>query len=162
MDNQEDNNQQSDSLEFVTSKDPQKKPKEELLEDLSVWEELKDDNSVVKKYLFYISKDFIPLLDKMNKNERSAYINDAIQIKLDFLSEKKKKMKKIEALIHLIIILTVIILSAPYALLRANKTIMMTFDNYKYSQDNFEKLYKNHIEKSKFYLKSLDYNKKKN
>lgn len=127
--------------------------------DLTIWEELNDDNSVVKKYIIYISKDFIPLMDNMNTDERSAYINDAIQKKIDLEDEKKQKLKKLKLSIHLILIIAVIIISAPFALLGANKAIMMTFENYKYSQDNFEKLYKEHFEKSKIFNRSLEYNK---
>ncbi len=134
---------------------------EQSFDDLSAFEEMDENNGVVKKYIVQIQKNYIPLMDEMDKKERNDYINDAIQIKLDFLDEKKKKLKKIEAIIHLAIIIVVVVLAAPYALLVANKTLMMTFDNYKYSQDNFEKLYKNHLEKSKFYLKSLDYQKDK-
>ena len=33
--------------------------------ELSSWEELDDKNSVVKKYIFYVSKDFVPYIDKL-------------------------------------------------------------------------------------------------
>lgn len=127
--------------------------------DLTIWEELKEDNSVVKKYIVYISKDFIPIMDNMNTDERTAYINDAIQKKIDLEDEHTQQLKKIKLTIHLIIIIAVILISAPFALLGANKAIMITFENYKYSQDNFEKLYKHHFEKSKIYNRSLQYNK---
>ena len=35
----------------------------------------------------------------------------------------------------------------------------MTFENYKYSQENFEKLYKQRFEKDKAYMRSVQYNK---
>ena len=47
----------------------------------------------------------------------------------------------------------------PIALLLVNKTIMATFENYKYSQENFEKLYKQRFEKDKAYMRSIEYNK---
>ena len=47
----------------------------------------------------------------------------------------------------------------PFALLGVHKAIMMTFENYKYSQDNFEKLYKQRFEKDKAYIRSVQYNK---
>ena len=36
---------------------------------------------------------------------------------------------------------------------------MATFDNYKYSQENFEKLYKSRFEKDRAYMRSIQYNK---
>ena len=36
---------------------------------------------------------------------------------------------------------------------------MATFDNYKYSQENFEKLYKERFSKDKAYMRSIQYNK---
>lgn len=128
-------------------------------EDLTIWEELKEDNSVVKKYIVYISKDFIPLMDGLNTDERTAYINDAIQTKIDIEDVQKQKNKKIESVVHLILTIAIILALAPFALLFANKAIMATFENYKYSQDNFEKLYKQHFEKSKIYTRSVQYNK---
>lgn len=125
----------------------------------TIWEELKEDNSVVKKYIVYISKDFIPLMDNLNTDERTAYINDAIQTKIDLEDVNRQKSKKIQGIIHLVLIIVIITALTPYALLFANKAIMATFENYKYSQDNFEKLYKHHFEKSKIYSRSLQYNK---
>ena len=39
-----------------------------------------------------------------------------------------------------------------------NKAIMVTFENYKYSQTNFEKLYKQRFENDRAYMRSLQYN----
>lgn len=132
---------------------------DEKKQEVSIWEELKDDNSVVKKYIIYISKDFIPVIGKMTTDERSAYINDAIQIKLDLEDENKQAAKKRQAVINLIISIFIILAISPFTLLFANKAIMATFENYKYSQDNFERLYKHHFEKNKIYARSLQYNK---
>ena len=48
---------------------------------------------------------------------------------------------------------------SPIALLGVNKAIMATFENYKYSQENFEKLYKSRFEKDRAYMRSVQYNK---
>ncbi len=126
---------------------------------ISKWEELNADNDVVKKYIIYISKDFIPYIDSLSVDERSAYINDAIQIKLDLEDAKKQKQKKTRLTIHVIIMILTFCFLTPIALLGVHKAIMMTFENYKYSQDNFEKLYKQRFEKDKAYIRSVQYNK---
>ena len=71
----------------------EKKPTQQEQE-LSAWEELDENNSVVKKYIFYVSKDFVPYIDKLTTDERSAYINDAIQKKIDLEDEQKQKNLK--------------------------------------------------------------------
>ena len=68
--------------------------KEEPETELSKWEELDKNNAVVKKYIIYISKDFIPYIDDLSTDERSAYINDAIQKKIDLEDIQKNTHKK--------------------------------------------------------------------
>jgi len=127
-------------------------------QDISCWEEFSDSDNVVKKYIVYISKDFVPYIDSMSSDERSAYINDAIQYKLDLQDEKKQKYIKRSILIHTLIAVFTIILLTPVCLWIAQKAILATFDNYKYSQENFEKLYKHRFEKDRAYIRSLEYN----
>jgi len=131
----------------------------ELEPEISHWEELNSENSVVKKYLIYISKDFVPYIDDLTTDERSAWVNDAIQKKIDFEDEKKEIKKKKRLTIHLIVTIITFCALTPIALLGVNKAIMMTFENYKYSQDNFEKLYKQRFEKDKAYMRSIQYNR---
>ena len=139
---------------------PKEQIKEQAKEEISEWEEFDSKNSVVKKYIVYIAKEFIPTMDSLTTDERSAYINDAIQKKIDFEDVKKQKNKKFRLVLHFIIMIVVFVAVMPFALLGVNKAIMMTFENYKYSQDNFEKLYKQHFEKDRAYMRSLEYNKK--
>ena len=133
--------------------------KEEPETELSKWEELDKNNAVVKKYIIYISKDFIPYIDDLSTDERSAYINDAIQTKIDVEYAKRKQNKKKKLIAHLLVAIITICAMTPIALLGVNKAIMVTFENYKYSQDNFEKLYKQRFEKNKAYMRSIQYNK---
>ena len=51
------------------------------------------------------------------------------------------------------------ILSMPIVLFACHKAIMATFDNYKYSQENFEKLYRQRFKKDRAYMRSVQYNK---
>lgn len=125
----------------------------------SPWDNLKEENLAVKKYLFYISKDFTAILDNLTADERSAYINDAIQKKIDIEIEKKRKNSKKRIVIHCLIMIFTFILAAPVVLMFSHKAIMATFDNYKYSQENFEKLYKARFEKDKAYIRSVQYNR---
>lgn len=146
----------------------QEKPQEEAQEnedihhenipDLAHWEEFSKDNSVVKKYITYISKDFVDIMDRMSTDERSAYINDAIQKKIDLENVELQMEKKRAAIIHVILAIATLIIAMPFVLIGVNKAIMNTFDNYKYSQDNFERLYKHRFEKEKAYIKTLQHN----
>ncbi len=119
-----------------------------------------DTNSALKKYIFQISREFVPIIDSMTLDERVAYINDCIQTKLDWEKQQTVKSKKIQLAIHILIFITVFALCTPFAIYGVNKAIMLTFENYKYSQENFEKLYKQRFEKDKAYIRSIEYNKK--
>ena len=132
---------------------------EQKQQEISPWEKLDENNSVVKKYIFYVSKDFVPYIDKLTTDERSAYINDAIQKKIDLEDEKKQKDLKKKLATHFILMCFAMCLFAPVALFVAHKAIMLTFDNYKYSQENFEKLYKDRFLKDRAYMRSIQYNK---
>ena len=124
------------------------------------WEELDEDDSVVKKYIFYVSKDFVPLIDSLTPDQRTAYINDAIQRKIDAEYEYSLVEKKKRILTHIIVMIFTFFLVTPLVLFIVHKSIMLTFENYKYSQDNFEKLYKQHFEKDRAYMRSIEYNER--
>lgn len=157
---QEEESQETETIEEIEEAiEELEEENQNETEDISKWEELNSNNDVVKKYIIYISKDFVPYIDSLTVDERSAYINDAIQTKLDLGDVKKQKQKKIRLFIHLIITIITICLMTPVALLGVHKAIMMTFENYKYSQESFEKLYKQRFEKDKAYIRSVQYNK---
>ncbi len=132
---------------------------QDLPQEPNQWEELDNEDSVVKKYIFYVSKDFVPLIDSLTTDERSAYINDAIQRKIDAEYELSAEDKKKKILTHLIVMILTFFIVTPLVLFLVHKSIMVTFENYKYSQDNFEKLYKQRFEKDRAYMRSLEYNK---
>lgn len=123
------------------------------------WEETDDDNGIMKKYIFYVSKDFIPLIDSLTTDERTAYINDAIQRKIDAEYEKSASDKKKKILTHIVLMILTFFIFMPIALFIVHKSIMVTFSNYKYSQDNFEKLYKERLKNDKTYTNTTKYNK---
>ena len=127
---------------------------------MSPWEELSKTNSIVKKYIFYVAKDFTSYIDNLSTDDRNVFINDAIQLKLDTLDEKKQQNKKKKLMTHLVLMILTFIIATPLFLFLVNKSIMMTFDNYKYSQDNFEKLYKQRFFNDRAYMRSVQYNQK--
>ena len=132
----------------------------EISSELSQFEELSVDNSVFKKYIFYVSKDFVSLIDSMTPDMRTAYINDAIQRKVDQELEYSAIERKKRILTHIILMILTFFIVTPIMLFLVHKSIMVTFNNYKYSQDNFEKLYKQRFEKDRAYMRSLDYNRR--
>ena len=153
-------NEETEETEAITPKDEQAEVKEaELPPEPNQWEELSEDNGVVKKYIFYISKDFVPLIDSMTPDERTGYINDAIQKKVDIEYEYSLVDRKKRILTHVITMILTFFVVTPIILFLVHKSIMMTFENYKYSQDNFERLYKQRFEKDRAYMRSIEYNK---
>ena len=123
------------------------------------WEELDEDNGVVKKYIFYVSKDFVPLMDSLNPDQRTAYINDAIQRKIDSEYELTAIERKKKIMAHIIVMILTFFIVTPIVLFIVHKSIMMTFENYKYSQDNFEKLYKKQFQKDRAYMRAIEHNR---
>lgn len=146
---------QDDTLNESSSLDEQSYTNE----DITHWEETNDDDSVVKKYIVYVSKDYVPYIDKLTLDERSAFINDALEIKINSQNANKQREYKKRILLHLFVAFIVICTTLPIAMIGVHKAIMATFENYKYSQDNFEKLYRQKFEKDKAYMRSLQYNK---
>ena len=158
-DNQEENKEKEEIKEEIQTEKESETVEDEDETELSKWEELDKNNAVVKKYIVYVAKDFIPIFDNLTTDERSAYINDAIQTKIDLEYANKETNKKKKLILHLILAAITICVMTPIALIGVNKAIMVTFENYKYSQDNFEKLYKERFEKNKAYMRSIQYNK---
>lgn len=157
IENQEQSEVQNEAQSEAQSEAPANQT-EEVIPDLAHWEEFSKENNVVKKYITYISKDFVDIMDKMSTDERSAYINDAIQKKIDIENEELQLEKKKATVTHIVLAVATLIISMPFVLIGVNKAIMHTFDNYKYSQDNFERLYKHRFEKEKAHIRTLQHN----
>ncbi len=150
---------EKDSNENIPQTTEKEKPQEEKTVQ-SPWEEYaQEEDNAVKKYIFYVSKDFVSIIDKLSTDERTAYINDAIQKKIDIEHENHKKNAKRKILTHMVIMILTFIIMTPFVLLLAHKAILATFENYKYSQESFEKLYKSRFENDRAYLRSVQYNK---
>ncbi len=130
---------------------------EENSKKLDSWEELNSTYDIVKKYIVYINKENIEAIDNLTVDERNAFINSAIKMKFENNDIEKVKNKRAKILLHSTIMLCTAIIFMPIAVYLAHLSIVMTFKNYKYSQDNFEKLYKESFSKSPTYQKALKY-----
>jgi len=124
-------------------------------EELSPWEEFDNNNEVVKKYIIYIARDYVPYIDRLSVDQRSAYVNDAIQKKIDYDEEEERIAKKKNLAKHIVLFILTFFIAMPFMILIIDKAIIATMENYKYSQENFEKLYKHRFEKQKAYYNAI-------
>ena len=108
-----------------------------------------DEYDAVKKYVIYISKDFVPYIDTLDKDARSAYVNEALQLKVELEGKDRKWHLFKRILRHIIVSVFTLIIAIPALFWLADKSITATVQNYGYVQKNFEKLYKDKIEREK-------------
>ena len=127
-------------------------------EKITLEEEKAENSSPLKKYIFNVSRDFVNTIDSLTIDERTAYINDAIQMKIDSNNQTRQSNKFNEIVTQAVIVFLTVCIVTPIAIFIMNKAIMVTFENYKYSQTNFEKLYKQRFENDRAYMRSLQYN----
>lgn len=130
---------------------------EENSKKLDQWEELDTKNDIVKKYIVYIDKDNIGAIDELSVDERNSFINSAIKLKFENDDIRTASIKKKRILLHSTIMICTMIIFMPVAVYLAHLSIVATFKNYKYSQDNFEKLYRESFSKSPTYMKAQKY-----
>lgn len=127
-------------------------------EKITLEEEKAENSSPLKKYIFNVSRDFVDTIDSLTIDERTAYINDAIQMKIDLNNQTRQSNKFNEIITQAVVVFLTVCIVTPIAIFIMNKAIMVTFENYKYSQTNFEKLYKQRFENDRAYMRSLQYN----
>lgn len=108
-----------------------------------------NDNDAVKKYVIYIAKDFVPFVDDMDKDARSAFVNESIQLKLQMEGKDRKWHAFARVLRHIIVSVFTLLVAVPALFWLADKSITATVQNYQYVQQNFEKLYKDKAERDK-------------
>ena len=133
---------------------------EENSKNLDSWEELNAQNDIVKKYIVYVDKENISAIDELTVDERNRFLNSAIKLKFEHDDIKKERIRKKRLLLHSTVMICTIIIFMPIAIYLAHLSIVATFKNYKYSQDNFEKLYRESFSKSPTYIKAQKYAKK--
>ena len=108
-----------------------------------------NENDAVKKYVIYIAKDFVPYVDHMDKDARSAFVNESIQLKLQMEGKDRKWHAFVRVLRHIIVSVFTLLIAVPALFWLADKSISATVQNYEYVQKNFEKLYKDKAERDK-------------
>lgn len=108
-----------------------------------------NENDAVKKYVIYIAKDFVPLVDHMDKDARSAFVNESIQLKLQMEGKERKWHVFTRVLRHIIVSVFTLLIIVPALFWLADKSINATVQNYEYVQKSFEKLYKDKAERDK-------------
>ena len=108
-----------------------------------------NENDAVKKYVIYIAKDFVPFVDHMDKDARSAFVNESIQLKLQMEGKDRKWHAFVRVLRHIIVSVFTLLIAVPALFWLADKSITATVQNYEYVQQNFEKLYKDKAERDK-------------
>ncbi len=156
--------QENTETETEDKETPQEKELRELKEKyeenskkLDSWEELNSTYDIVKKYIVYVDKENIEAIDNLSVDERNAFINSAIKTKFENNDIEKVRNKRAKILLHSTIMLCTAIMFMPIAVYLAHLSIVATFKNYKYSQDSFEKLYKESFSKSPTYKKASRY-----
>lgn len=123
------------------------------------WEdpfEEEEENCAVKKYIFAVSKDYVNMIDPMDLDERSAYVNEAISLMIARDKMDAKKELKLNILRHIVIAVAAVIIGVPVMFYAVNKSIDITIRNYKYTQENFEKLYREKMKKDAIIKNSQD------
>ncbi len=108
-----------------------------------------NEDDAVKKYVMYIAKDFVPLIDDMDKDARSAFVNEALQLKVNMEGKDRKWHAFTRILRHIIVSVFTLLVAVPALFWLADKSITATVQNYEYVQKNFEKLYKDKADRDK-------------
>ena len=138
--------EEAEQIEEEAATELQEEPEKEHPEeedDGGQWEDpFEDDDSVaVKKYIFGVSLDYVDLIDEMDLDERSAFINDAIYIKLEKERKDAKKHNRNSLVNHVMLIIVALVIGFPLLSWVAAKSIEITSDNYKRMRSNVETLY---------------------
>ncbi len=152
--------------EEITEAETKADIKEELMDEIEKTAKEEENNNEeeekeapLKKYLFYVSKEFENTIDNLSLDKRTAFINEAIQMKIDSTKANFQTQKINKIIFQAFVVFLTVCITTPIALFIMNKAIMLTFENYKYSQYNFEKLYKQRFESDRAYMRSVHYNK---
>ena len=85
----------------------------------------------------------------MDKDARSAFVNESIQLKLQMEGKDRKWHAFVRVLRHIIVSVFTLLIAVPALFWLADKSITATVQNYQYVQQNFEKLYKDKAERDK-------------
>lgn len=106
------------------------------------------NNQSFKKFVIQIDGDNVDYFESFSPTERQELINKFLSLEqIKSRSDYRKKRLK-ECLIHLAIVMVTIFVFLPLFYFSINKLVLLTLENYKQTQMNFEKLYnKNSLKK---------------
>lgn len=102
-----------------------------------------------KKFVIQIDSDNVDYFESFSPGERTKLINKFLSLEqIKSRSNYRKKRLK-EYLIHLSIVVLTIFIVLPVFYYCVNKLVLLTLENYKQTQINFEKLYNDNSLKKK-------------
>lgn len=106
-------------------------------------------NQNFKKFVIQIDNDNVDYFESFSPSERVSLINKFLSLEqIKSRSDYRKKRIK-EYLIHLSIVIVTVFIFLPLFYFSINKLVLLTLENYKQTQLNFEKLYKDNSLKKK-------------
>lgn len=100
-----------------------------------------NENDAVKKFVIYISKEFLPEIENLDTDARSAFVNDALQIKREMDKKDRRLFLYTRLLKHVFICILTISIAIPFLFWLVQKSIVVTQENYGYVQNSFQVLY---------------------
>ena len=107
------------------------------------------NNQNFKKFVIQIDNDNVDYFESFSPRERVSLINKFLSLEqIKSRSDYRKKRIK-EYLIHLSIVILTVFIFLPLFYFSINKLVLLTLENYKQTQLNFEKLYKDNSLKKK-------------
>ena len=107
------------------------------------------NNQNFKKFVIQIDNDNVDYFESFSPSERVSLINKFLSLEqIKSRSDYRKKRIK-EYLIHLSIVILTVFIFLPLFYFSINKLVLLTLENYKQTQLNFEKLYKDNSLKKK-------------
>ncbi len=107
------------------------------------------NNQNYKKFVIQIDNDNIDYFESFSPSERTKLINKFLSLEqIKSRSDYRKKRIK-EYIIHLTIVIVSIFVFLPFFYYTINKLVLLTLENYKQTQINFEKLYNDNSLKKK-------------
>ena len=107
------------------------------------------NNQNFKKFVIQIDNHNVDYFESFSPIERQELINKFLSLEQIKSSSDYRKKRIKEYSIHLLIVVVTIFVFLPFFYYTINKLILLTLDNYKQTQINFEKLYNDNSLKKK-------------
>ncbi len=107
------------------------------------------NNQNFKKFVIQIDNDNVDYFESFSPTERQKLINKFLTLEQIKSSSDYRKKRIKEYLIHISIVIITIFIFLPFFYYSINKLVLLTLENYKQTQINFEKLYNDNSLKKK-------------